>query len=403
MNAKNLSKARMVLILLALFLSTSCTMGDMVIVPIAGNLYEVFPQVGLVNAIISASALVGVPFCLLGGYLADKMNKKTLMVAGFALYTVTSVFGCVFINVYYILVCRLFATGVAWGITSSAALGIIAELYEDEGKRGTVNGWYNAVMAALGSVLSLAAGYLAVSAWQNAFRAYWINIPILVLLIVFLPSMPPKKEKAIEAQAKGRAESSSAGWFVRLLPILIQVLLVATSYYVVNYMISVYVTDTGIGNEAFSGTLSSAGTICSFLANLAFGFIYSRLKKATAIPSFLMIGIGFMLMAFLPSRGIAIAACAVMGGFWGIFYSYFFTECTVVVPEEKQGTAIGITSAINGVAMFLCTYAATGLKSVMGAESLASVFPVFGVVVLAVCIYAVILVVKGRKNRRETG
>lgn len=53
---------------------------------------------------------------------------------------------------------RLIATGVAWGLTSSAALGIIAELYEDEGKRGTVNGWYNAVMAALGSVLSLVAG-----------------------------------------------------------------------------------------------------------------------------------------------------------------------------------------------------------------------------------------------------
>ena len=41
MNTRKLSKARMILILLALFLSTSCTMGDMVIVPIAGNLYDV--------------------------------------------------------------------------------------------------------------------------------------------------------------------------------------------------------------------------------------------------------------------------------------------------------------------------------------------------------------------------
>lgn len=245
-------------------------------------------------------------------------------------------------------------------------------------------------------MLSLVAGYLAVSAWQNAFRAYWINIPILVLLILFLPSLPPKKgEDRAEARVKDTG-ASSKGWFVKLLPILVQVLLVATSYYVINYMISVYVTDTGIGNEAFSGTLSSAGTICSFLANLAFGFIYGKLKKATAIPSFLVIGIGFMLMAFLPSKGVAIATCAVMGGFWGIFYSYFFTECSVVVPEEKQGTAIGITSAVNGIAMFLCTYAATGLKSVMGAKSLASVFPVFGAVVLAVCVYAAILAARGK-------
>ena len=398
MNTRKLSKARMILILLALFLSTSCTMGDMVIVPIAGNLYDVFPQVGLVNAIISAPALIGVPFCLLGGYLSDKMNKKILMVIGFALYTVTSVFGCAFENVYFILVCRLIATGVAWGLTSSAALGIIAELYEDEGKRGPVNGWYNAVMAALGSVLSLVAGYLAVSAWQNAFRAYWINIPILILLVVFLPSMPAEKKEASAAEEVKKGRTTQAGWMKGLIPILIQVLLVASSYYVITYMISVYVIDTGIGNEAFSGTLSSAGTICSFLANLAFGLIYSKLKKATAIPSFIAIGAGFLLMAFFPSRAVALVVCALMGGFWGIFYSFFFTECSVVVPEEKQGTAIGITSAVNGIAMFLCTYLVTGLKSVMKAESVTAVFPVFGIVVLGVCVYVVLLLMRGKKR-----
>lgn len=385
MNEMKLSKGRMALVLLALFLSTSCTMGDMVIVPIASNLYEVFPQVGLVNAIISASALVGVPFCIVGGHLTDRMNKKTLMVGGFALYTAASIFGCVYENVYYILICRLLSTGVAWGLTSSAALGIIAELYEDEGKRGTVNGWYNAVMAAIGAVMSFVAGILAVSAWQHAFRTYWINIPILIMLAVFLPSMPPVK-KAVTDKVKVKA---TAGWYKDLIPLLIEIFAVASSYYVIAYMISIYVADTGIGNEAFSGTLSSAGTICSFLANLGFGLIYTKMKKATAIPSLVLLGIGFLLMAFLPVQAVAVVACALMGAAWGIFYSFFYTECSVVVPEDRQGTAIGITSAVNGMAMFVCTYEVTGLKSVMGAQSVASVFPVFAAICLAAAVYAV--------------
>ena len=134
MNTKKLSGTRLVLAMAALFLTTSCTMGDMAVVPIFSVFYEIFPQTALVNAIISAPSIIGLFFCLLGGYLTDKVDKKWLMVAGFGLYTVSSVFGAAIENVYYILICRCLATGAAWGLTSSAALAIIADLFEDEHK-----------------------------------------------------------------------------------------------------------------------------------------------------------------------------------------------------------------------------------------------------------------------------
>ena len=390
MNSKKLSGTRLVLAMAALFLSTSCTMGDMAVVPIFSVFYDIFPQTALVNAIISAPSIVGLFFCLLGGYLTDKVDKKWLMVAGFGLYTVTSVFGAAMENVYYILICRCLATGAGWGLSSSAAFAIIADLFEDEKKRGTVNGWYNAAMAIVGAVLSFIGGLLAVGAWQNAFHTYWINIPILIMLIVFLPSMAPKRTTDDNPEKKTDS-ASLAGWYKGLIPIAIEVILVASCYYVIAYTISVYVSETAIGNEAFSGTLSSVGTIFSFLANLGFGVVYGKLRKATAIPSFLMLGIGFLLMAFFPTKGVAIVACAFMGAFWGIFYSYFYTETTVVVPEEKQGTAIGIINAVNGMAMVACTYGVTFLRGFTSAGTLASVFPILGVICLAVAVFAVIL------------
>ena len=398
MNAKNMSKARLALALAALFLSTSCTMGDMAVVPIFANLFEVFPQTAIVNGIISWPSIVGLFFCLIGGYLTDKMDKKWLMVIGFALYTLTSVFGCAIENVYYIAACRCLATGAGWGLTSTAAFAIIADLYEDENKRGTVNGWYNASMALMGAALSFIGGILAVTAWQNAFRTYWINVPILIMLIAFLPSLPPKKEAAAESKAASAASGKDlTGWYKPLIPIIIQVLVVASCYYVIAYMISVFVADAGIGNEAFSGTLSSVGTIFSFLANLVFGLYYAKLKKATGLPSFLVLGAGFLLMGLVPTRGVSMVCCALMGAFWGIFYSFFYTETTVVVPEEKQGTALGIINAVNGLCMVVCTYGVTALEGVMGTESIVPLFPILGVLCLLIAAFAAVLVIRAKK------
>ncbi|MGL4284341.1 MFS transporter [Eubacterium aggregans] len=221
MEAKDLSKKKRVLILVALFLSTCCTMWDMVIVPIASNLYSVFENVMLVNAIISGPAITGVLFCIIGGRLTDRMNKKTLMVIGFSIFTVTSIFGCTVENGVYILICRLMATGVAWGLTSSAALGILAELYLDEKKHGTIIGWYNAAMAIIGAMLSLVAGNLAVNGWQLAFQTYWIAIPVLAMLIVFLSSMPSKIGEKKHEKIKG-----DAGWYRKLIPLSLQIFFV---------------------------------------------------------------------------------------------------------------------------------------------------------------------------------
>lgn len=393
METSKLSKGSVTLILVSLFLSTMCTMGDMVIVPIAGNLYDVFDNVMLVNAIISAPAVTGLLFCLIGGRMVDKMDKKFVMILGFVIFTLSSVFGAVIENVYYVLICRLLATGVAWGLTSTAALGILADMFLDEEKHGMVVGWYNAAMAAIGAVLSFVAGNLALSGWKTAYNTYWAAIPVLVMLILFLPSAPPKQLSGnSDKTAKG-----AAGWYKPLLPLCGQVFFIGAAYYVIVYVIAVYVADAGIGNEAFSGTLSSIGTIASCLACMSFGVVYTKLKKATPLPSFFLIAAGFFLMAAFPNRAIAVICCAVMGASWGIFYSYFYAHCTEIVPEQMQGTALGIVGAVSGIASFFCTYMVTGLQSVMGVTSSVGVWPAFGVISLVVAVLSVIGYVKTRK------
>lgn len=100
-NATHISRPRLFLALAALFLSSICTMGDLVINPIVANVYEAFADapLWLVNLGITGPALVGLPFGLLAGYLCDRVDKRIIMVAGFAIFTLSSVFGILYVNV----------------------------------------------------------------------------------------------------------------------------------------------------------------------------------------------------------------------------------------------------------------------------------------------------------------
>lgn len=397
MQLSDMSKVKRGLMLAAIFLSTMCTMGDMIIVPVMSNFYELFDDVAAVNFLISGPALVGLFFCIIGGRLADIINKKVQLIIGFAIFAVTGIFGAAFVNLPYMTICRLFCTGVAWGLTSTAALGILAELYVDEARHGTVVGWYNGVMAALGAAMSFMGGILALNGWQVAYNAYWFSIVVLVMIIFFVPSMPARKR----ADAKQEKAKGEAGWWKKSVPFYIQFLLVAMSYYVIAYLISLYVADAGIGNEALSGTLSSVGTITSCIACMTFGIVYAKLKRAIALPSFFILGLCFLLLAAVQTVPVSVAVCAIMGAAWGIFYSYYFTRCTEIVPAGMQGTALGVAGAINGIAAALYTYVLTGIEGAMGTTSCVPAMGVLGIICLAVAIVSTVVFLKNRKKISE--
>ena len=70
-----------------------CTMGDLVISPIAADIYEAFADspTALINLGVTGPALVGLPFGLIAGIMCDRMDKKKIMLAGFLVFTIASV------------------------------------------------------------------------------------------------------------------------------------------------------------------------------------------------------------------------------------------------------------------------------------------------------------------------
>ena len=389
--ASQLSKSRLFLALLALFLSSMCTLGDLVINPIAAQLYVVFADSPewLINLGITGPALAGLPFGLIAGVLCDRVDKKWVMVIGFAIFTVSACLGALITNIYYFVVMRLCATGVGWGITNTAAMSILADLFTDEDEHGKYVGFYNSVMSIMGAIMAAVAGFLAVSAWQNAFMTYYIAIPILIMLIIFLPSFKPEHKNA-EAQATA-AETVPKGWWKRSVILAVQVFFVAISYFVLLYMIALYVTDAGVGNEAFIGVLASAATIATAVGSFIFGPVYKRMKTAVYLPALFVIALCFILMGFFPSTGVTIV-CVVLAGFmWPFYFCYFYVRVTEIAPASKAGTATSIVAFSDGLAATGSSYLLTGLIGVTGTTAVA-VWPTFGVILIVVGIISAIYV-----------
>ncbi len=385
----NISNTRKWLAFIALALSSMCTLGDMVINPIAAALYEVFAgqSEALINFGITGPALVGLPFGILAGILCDRMDKKLVMVVGFAIFVVSACFGGV-TNLPLFVTLRCFATGVGWGITNTAALSILAVMYKDEAEHGKFVGWYNMVMSVMGAIMAFVAGILAVGGWTHAFWVYYISVPVLVMLIVFLPSMKPAA-KAVDSSNGESAEAVEAGWWKPLVPLTIQVFFAALGFFVSLYMVGLYVTGAGIGDEAFIGTLSSISTIATAITSVVFGTLYAKFKNAVYLPGLFIMGACYLVMSFFASQIVAIVCIALLGLLWPTYFCYFYTRCTELVPASKAGTATSIVALSDGLAATGCSYLLTYCMGITG--SAVSAWAIPGVIMIATGVVSLVV------------
>lgn len=406
----HMSKGRMACAIAALFLSSMCTMGDLVITPVVANLYEVYAHepVWLINLGITGPAIVGLPFGLLTGWLCDRIDKKRIMVVGFGIFTVAGVFGIAFQNIYYFVTMRLCATGIGWGITNTAALAILADMFTDEVKHARFVGWYNAAMSLIGALLASVSGFLALDGWTHVFEAYWIAIPVFVMLLVFLPACPPRSDTAKKVEeVVGESRSSAAAvarglyaaqlpgsraprWWSKLVPLAVQVFFVALLYFMIFYMAGVYVADKSLGDEAFVGILTSVMTIFTAIGSVVFGAAYKILHNKVYWPALIVIALGYFVLAVATSQIIVVVTLAAIGFAWPFYFCFFYSYCTEIVPPTKTGLSTSIVASANGLAMAASSQVLTFALGI-SSGGCAQVYPVFGCMLLGILVISLLV------------
>lgn len=394
---KEMSKGRLVLCLIALFLSNVAVMADMVIIPIANNLFETFDNVSAINFILSGAAFISVFTAMACAKLLYKFSKKTVLVLSMALFAVSSIFGGAVENVYYVLVMRILV-GVTMGFVNATAVALLAELFEDEGARSKAMGFFNAAMAGTGAVLSLVTGLFAVNGWTEVFKVYWVSVPVLILMLLFVPMTPP--DKAVETE-DGEEVKPQKPYLAHQVGMLSSCFAFNLIYGIIYFQVAILVAERGLGNEATSALFSALGTVGSCTLCCLFGFIYPKLKRGTIIIGYLGLCLSYLLLLVATGAEVAAVACMLCGAAYGYGFSYFFMRCTVIVPRVKTSGSLSLTTAIGQLGMFLSTYACTMLQGILHTTGIAALLP-FAIGVAGIgTVLSIILTIRDKKYPSE--
>lgn len=380
-----MSKTKRILCLIAIMCTSFAVMADLVVIPVISDLYGAFPDSpDGVNYIISGPQLIVVVVSLLTTFLMRKVNKKVLLVVGGIIFAVGAIAGALVPDVVYVAIMRTLV-GVGMAVLNVVAVSMIADLYDDDVTRAKITGYYNAALSLVGMINSFAGGWLGASGWANAWNAYWVAIPMVIMLVLFIPSIRPDEEDAAASKAqKGPREPlGSRYWIMSVSWLVLNIAFGAT----VLYYVSPYVVENGLGDSVFAGTINSVKSVVGLLVALAFGVIYSKLRRNTNLVACLIAGVGLILLVFIPNGIFALVMITVVGCCYKVCFSYAYAHGFEIVPPSRTDDATAITTAVYGLGSFLSTYIATWIAGAMSATgAYTPTWIVFGIVFFALAV-----------------
>lgn len=403
------------LFIAALFMTNFIIMTDFVIYPIVDALYSHFPdQVNGVNFIVSGPSAIIVVTSLVVPAIMRRVDRKLLLVGGCMAFAVSAIGGCAIQSVPYMIACRSVG-GVTYAIAQVCAISIISDYWPDEDGRASMVGYYNTAQAGAGAIMSFVSGNLAVGGWTSSYHTYWIAVPVLVMVVLFIPSLKGERaslgnSRGIDGDALAGFEGGHAGSGDGETPFASVLLdrptlrakghlgykfwLMAGCFtaFTLCYMIaivtfiSVYVAENGLGDVAFAGMLTSLNTIGSAVMCALFGRVFSHLKFRTSLPFYIIASACILVLFLVHSAPVAAVCCLVAGGCFGSLFSYNYAAGSLMVASEDVDRVTGVVTAAYGLAVFGSTYFATFLMDEFGTDRITDILGVLFVLCALVAI-----------------
>lgn len=370
--AVELSGAKKVLFTISMFLLSFAVMGEMGVMPITANIYDLFGYGLLANYIVSAAALWMAIGAVLSTRMMATMTKKKILLIGSVAFAIGSIFCASVINGVYIAVMRSLM-GLGEGIINTVAMAYIAQMYVDEAKRASFTGYFNAAGTVLGAALSYAAGVFSIPEWTHTFYVFFPMVLITICAAAFIPELGMEKvDAAFGQEASGKKEPLGKLYATFIVDYVIFV----GMYAMIAYFISVYIAETGIGDASFAGLVLSISSIAGFFTAAGFGAIYKRLSKSSVIPALTAAVIALAALYFVRVPLVCTIACGLVGLAYGVYFSYTYAYPTEIVPVSRINDAMGYTTAIYSLAFFATPFLTT---AVSGALFAGSVLPMYGI------------------------
>lgn len=347
---KTISKTKRTLALVAIFFSTLAVMADLAITPVIGMIYGYYPDhTSAVNYIVSGPMLVLVAASLITPLLTRRFNKKTVFIAAAVIFSIGAIFGAAADDPLYICFTRTLV-GIGEGVINAVGIAYIADLYENPQDRNKITGFYNAAQSLMGMILSYAAGMLAANGiWMEVYKLYWLSIPMLILVILFLPSVKPNTQVAAAKEEKKAKEAIGwRYWYMSAIFFIANILLGAT----ILYYLSSYIFENNLGDSSFAGLSTAVKSVVGILIGIVYGVIAKKLGRWTSTVSYAIAGITLLLLIWFPGQATALVIGTICGLTYKVLMSYNYGHGFSIVPASRADDVSSITTAVYGLGCY---------------------------------------------------
>ena len=402
-----MSGPRQVFFMAAVILSNIAIMGEFIIYPVVDTMYGVYEsQSALMDFYIMLPQLLTAVFSFAAPVVISRTSSKTTLILGGVLFSVGGILSIFSNNIWYLVLMRI-PYGIGIAFCTVAAIAVISEVYTDEKKRSTMIGVYGAFQAAVGALLSFAAGIIAVSGWKKAYSLYFSGILMIILFAICVPQIRQQEtQDSDQPNADGTpAMKKKEGFGLPFILMAAAFIMFCAAASVPNTYLSSSIMENGLGNEATAGVYEAIFTLSGFVLGLVFGFLYQKFRGKVILPWYALSAVGMLCMFFVPNLALLALWCFIIGGAMSLACAYTYAHITVLVPASRVDAAIGVLSASCCIGYAIGPYLVSGTMLVTGSDRFANVLITCAVIIAAAVVIELLnnFVLIPKRNLSENG
>lgn len=359
---------------------------------VVNSVAQVFPDksVEAIQLIFSVMTGAGAVGSFIAGKIAGITTKKNIVLFFSGATLAGALLAYMFSRSYSMLMLASVIIGIAIGTLTPISSALIAEYYEGS-KRASMMGIQSLAINGGGFLITLLAGFLTVSKWENVYLSFIVMIPVILAAIFLLP--------------QGNIEKEKPGKKVKVMNARMSLFLTEAFFFGVGLLtftgnISFVVAEAGEQYAAWAGYAISIFMIGAVVAGLLLPATMKWLKEAT-ITAGLAIGcMGLFCLAFSNSL-VMVALCAALFGIgFGLYMPATFTIIPECVDSSAATMAMSLLSCVNTLGSMVNPYIVTSMAALIN-DNINTRFLLSGLMLCVVLLMDILSVIRIKKSKMK--
>lgn len=353
---------------------------------IAANIPEIartFPEVPLyvVENLTTIPALFIIISVLMSNKIASYIGHKATIIIGLIIVLISGIVPIISNSFALIFISRA-TFGIGVGLFNSLLVGMISYFY-DGYERAQLIGFQSAFEGIGGMVLTFVVGQLLKISWQTSFWVYIIAVPVIIMLIIFVPNIPREginKEKN-KKELLGEKEDSNIVSKLAIVGYILLLFIVVNFYMSVSVKVTTLMTTFGYGDATDGSNILSLIGLGAMMAGFMFGNVFKITRKYTLPIAFLVMSVA-MFMIGLSNSVLLTGVSAVICGFaFRTFIPYLFNKVNSASSSNAGFTTALLLVGFN-LGSALSPYTMAIIENLLGNGSIRNIFYFEGAILL---------------------